>query len=79
MKKSTQYQKTINIEGLTDDQVQQLKPGQWVRVYGDVTGQFLGITARGTITINYKQTRDLKRQYAANQPLRKFVILHGGK
>lgn len=79
MKQSTLYQKTVNIEGLTDDQVKQLKPGQWVRVYGNVTGQYLGTTACGTITINYKQTKDLKKQYAANAPLRRFVILHGGK
>lgn len=73
------YQKTVNIEGLTDDQISRLKPGQWVRIYGDITGQYLGITARGTITINYKQTKDLKKQYAANAPLRRFVLLHGGK
>jgi hypothetical protein len=73
------YQKTINIEGLTDDQIAKLKPGQWVRLYGDITGQYLGITARGTVTINYKQTKDLRKQYAANQPLRRFVLLHGGK
>ena len=72
------YQKTIDTSGWTNEHFNSLHRGQWVSNFG-ATGQFLGITARGTITINYKQTRDLKKQYSANAPLRKFVILHGGK
>lgn len=72
------YQKTIDTSGWSNDQFNSLHRGQWVKIFG-ATGQFLGITARGTITINYKQTRDLRKQYAANAPLRKFIILHGGK
>lgn len=72
------YQKTIDTSGWTNEQFNTLHRGQWVSNFGG-TGQFLGITPRGSVTINYKQTRDLKKQYAANQPLRKFVILHGGK
>lgn len=72
------YQKTIDTSGWNNDQFNSLHRGQWVKNFG-ATGQFLGITARGTTTINYKQTRDLKKQFAANKPLRQFVILHGGK
>lgn len=72
------YQKTIDTSGWANAQFNSLHRGQWVSNFG-ATGQFLGITARGTITINYKQTRDLRKQYAANAPLRRFVILHGGK
>lgn len=71
------YQKTIDVSGWTNQQFDTLHRGQWVSVYG-ASGQFLGITARGTVTINYKQTSDMIRQYTANQPLRRFVLLHGG-
>jgi len=72
------YQKTIDTSGWSNEQFNTLHRGQWVSNFGG-TGQFLGITPRGAVTINYKQTRDLKKQYAANQPLRQFVKLHGGK
>jgi len=72
------YQKTIDTSGWSNEQFNSLHRGQWVKNFG-ATGQFLGITARGTVTVNYKQTEDKRKQYAANQPLRKFVILHGGK
>ena len=71
------YQKTIETSGWSNAQFSTLHRGQWVSNFGS-PGQFLGITARGTVTINYKQTKDLKKQYAANAPLRKFVLLHGG-
>lgn len=72
------YKPTIDTSGWSNDQFSTLHRGQWVSNFG-ATGQFLGITARGTVTINYKQTKDLRKQYAANQPLRRFVLLHGGK
>ena len=72
------YQKTIDTSGWSNEQFSTLHRGQWVSNFG-AKGQFLGITARGTVTINYKQTEDLRKQYAANHPLRRFVLLHGGK
>lgn len=72
------YLKTIETSGWSNDQFNSLHRGQWVKNFGS-TGQFLGITAQGTVTINYKQTEDKRKQYAANKPLRQFVILHGGK
>jgi len=75
---SRHYQKTIETSGWSNDQFNGLHRGQWVSNFG-ATGQFLGITARGTVTINYKQTEDKRKQYAANKPLRQFVKLHGGK
>ena len=72
------YTKTIDTSGWSNDQFATLHRGQWVSNFG-ATGQFLGITARGTVTINYKQTKDMQRQFTANQPLRQFVLLHGGK
>ena len=72
------YVKTVDTSGWSNDQFATLHRGQWVSNFG-ATGQVLGITARGTVTINYKQTKDLRKQYAANQPLRQFILLHGGK
>lgn len=72
------YQKTIDVTGWTDRQFDTLHRGQWITNCGS-RGQFLGMTARGTVTINYKQTMNLRKQYASNRPLRQFVLLHGGK
>ena len=72
------YQKTIDTSGWSNDQFSTLHRGQWISNFG-ATGQFLGITARGTVTINYKQTKNMQRQFTANQPLRRFVLLHGGE
>lgn len=72
-----QYQKTTDVTGWTNQQFNALHRGQWVNNCG-ARGQFLGMTARGTVTINYKQTKDLRKQYASNRPLRQFVLIHGG-
>jgi hypothetical protein len=77
-KNASRYRSTIDTSGWSNDQFATLHRGQWISNFG-ATGQFLGITARGTVTINYKQTKDLRKQYAANQPLRRFVLLHGGE
>jgi hypothetical protein len=72
------YVKTVSVSGWSNQQFNGLHRGQWIENFG-ATGQFLGITARGTVTINYNQTADKRRQFAANKPLRQFVKLHLGE
>ncbi len=75
---SSFYKKTIDTSGWSNQQFATLRRGQWVSNFG-ATGQFLGITGLGTVTVNYKQNSNMQKQFKANQPLREFVILHGGK
>jgi len=75
---SSFYKKTIDTSGWSNQQFATLRRGQWVSNFG-TTGQFLGITARGTVTVNYKQNSNMQKQFKANKPLREFVILHNGE
>lgn len=75
---SSFYKQTIDTSGWSNDQFASLRRGQWVSNFGS-TGQFLGITARGTVTVNYKQNKNMRKQFKANKPLREFILIHNGK
>ena len=71
------YVQTVDATGFDSAMFKRLKIGQWVSIMSDLKGQYLGITMAGVTVINYKKAPTMKRQFAANRPLRQFAKLHG--
>ena len=71
------YVSTVDTTGFDTAMFKRLKVGQWVMIMGELKGQYLGITQAGVTVINYKKAPTMKRQFAANRPLRQFAKLMG--
>jgi hypothetical protein len=76
----TQFVKTIkcDIFNLT---ASALHGGQWVQDNATGSrGQFLGVTARGTVIVRWQRDGNFARRDAkANKPLRDYAKIYGAK